>query len=299
MGRPFRRQSERRQIARPSYGGEREPDSHPTPGPPAFVQPARVLLPSSEGRAPRSSPGVVRSPGRSALSSRRSVGTDDSPGAWIAAALRHDRTVGSLVPPVFAAYARVLHPAVRYAGDDDVDVRWDEVAAYNGTTAHRLMQWPAVTGSWEHVAEEDQPGVWNDSPAEGHLPGPVAAALAGLLAGWTTTPQECWFGWCHDAPDRRPHLALPMCAVSLRRGPVTLASANFAPEPQEQSAAVWWPADRAWLVATDPTLMSTYVGGPVGAVDALLGSRLEVYPAAPDDPVGYDTDPVNPAPTRF
>src|ERR671932_624471 len=210
MGRPFRRQFERRQIARPSYGGEREPDSHPTPGPPAFVQPARVLLPSSEGRAPRSSPGVVRSPGRSALSSRRPVGTDDSPGAWIAAALRRDRTVASLVPPVFEAYARVLHPAVRYAGDDDVDVRWDEVAAYNGTTAHRLMQWPAITGSWE------------------------------------------------------------------------------------QSAAAWWPADRAWFVATDPALMSTYVGGPAGAVDALLGSLLEAHPAVPDDPVGYDTDPVNP-----
>jgi len=299
MGRPFRRQSERRQIARPSYGGEREPDSHPTPGPPAFVQPARVLLPSSEGRAPRSSPGVVRSPGRPALSTGRPVGTDVSPGAWVAAALRDARSVASLVPPVFEAYARVLHPAVRYAGDDDVDVRWDEVAAYNGTTAHRLMQWPAITGSWEYVGEEDQPDVWNDSPAEGHLPAHVAAALSTLLAGWTTTPQECWFGWCDDAVTDRPHLTLPTCDLLLRSGPITLAAANFAPEPQEQSAAVWWPADRAWFVATDPTLMSTYVGGPAGAVDALLGSPLEVHPASPDDPIGHDTDPVNPAPTRF
>lgn len=298
MGRPFRRQSERRQIARPSYGGEREPDSHPTPGPPAIVQPARVLLPSSEGWAPRSSPGVVRSPGRSPLSSSRSVGTDDSPGAWVAAGLRRDRTVASLVPPVFQAYARVLHPAVRYAGDDDVDVRWDEVAAYNGTTAHRLMQWPAITGSWEYVGEDDQPDLWNDSPAEGHLPASVAATLAGLLASWTTTPQDCWFGWCDDAHDGRPHLRLPICDLLLRRGPVTLAAANFAPEPQEQSAAVWWPADRAWFVATAPTLMSTYVGGPAGAVDALLGSLLEAHPATPDDPVGHETDPVNPIPPR-
>jgi hypothetical protein len=161
------------------------------------------------------------------------------------------------------------------------------------------MQWPAVTGSWEHVAEEDQPDVWNDSPAEGHLPAHVAAALAGLLAGWTTTPQECWFGWADDAHDDRPRLRLPSGELLLRRGPVTLAAANFAPEPQEQSAAAWWPADRAWFVATGPTLMSTYVGAPVGAVDALLGSLLEVYPASPDDPIGYDTDPVNPAPTRF
>ncbi len=236
--------------------------------------------------------------GGSALSSSRSVGTDDSPGAWIAAVLRRDRTVASLVPPVFEAYARVLHPAVRYAGDADVDVRWDEVAAHNGTTAHRLMQWPAITGSWEYVGEDDQPGLWNDSPAEGHLPASVAAALADLLGTWTTTPQECWFGWCDDAHDGRPHLTLPSCDLLLRRGPVTLAAANFAPEPQEQSAAVWWPADRAWFVATDPTLMSTYVGGPAGAVDALLGSLLEAHPATPDDPVGHDTDPVNVVPPR-
>ena len=149
-----------------------------------------------------------------------SVETDPSPGAWVAAALRRDRSVASLVPPLFAAYARVLHPAVRYSGDDDVDVRWDEVAAHNGTTAHRLMQWPALTGSWEHVGEEDQPGVWNDHPAEGHLPAHVARTLAGLLAGWTTTPQECWFGWCDDAAPDRPHLSLPGCDVLLRSGPV-------------------------------------------------------------------------------
>ncbi|WNV75064.1 hypothetical protein [Geodermatophilus sp. DSM 44513] len=211
--------------------------------------------------------------------------------------------MASLVPPVFTAYARVLHPAVRYAGDDDVDVRWDEVAAHNGTTAHRLVQWPALTGSWEHVGEEDQPGVWNDSPAEGHLAAHVAAALAGLLTGWTTTPQDCWFGWCTDAatdaPGGGPYLRLPGCDLRLRPGPVTLAAANFAPEPREQSAAVWWPADRAWFVATDPTLMSTYLGGPDGAVDAVLTSPLEAHPAQPEDPVGFDADRVNPAPSRW
>jgi len=217
----------------------------------------------------------------------------------VSAALRTDGTVASRVPPVFPAYARVLHPAVRYAGDVDVDVRWDEVAAYNGTTAHRLAQWPALTGSWEHVAEEDQPGVWNASPAEGHLAAHVAAALAALLAGWTTTPQECWFGWCEDAPGGRPHLRLPGCDLRLRRGPVTLAAANFAAEPREQSAAVWWPADRAWFVATDPRLMSSYVGGPAGAVQAVLASPLEAHPASPEDPVGFDADRVNPTPSRF
>src|SRR3954469_15742165 len=108
MGRPFRLASERRQIARPSYGGEREPDSHPTPGPPTFVQSARVQLPS-RGRAPRNSPGVVRSPGS----------FPPVPHAWIAEALHPfaEHRVSSLVPPVFDAYARVFHPPVRYADD--------------------------------------------------------------------------------------------------------------------------------------------------------------------------------------
>src|ERR687893_808414 len=105
MGRPFRLTSERRQIARPSYGGEREPDSHPTPGPPTFVQSARVLLPSSGGWAPRSSPGVVRSLGRfvPVQFAGRPLEADLSPGAWIAPALRPfgDHVVGSLVPVVF------------------------------------------------------------------------------------------------------------------------------------------------------------------------------------------------------
>src|SRR3712207_3132229 len=113
MGRPFRRQSERRQIARPSYGGEREPDSHPTPGPPTLVQLARVHPPGSQGRAPRSSPGVVRVPGRlPRVDPGQPLEDDVSAGAWIADALtdRPRGTVAAVVPAVFAAYGRVLHP---------------------------------------------------------------------------------------------------------------------------------------------------------------------------------------------
>ncbi|PWW22634.1 hypothetical protein JD79_01792 [Geodermatophilus normandii] len=120
---------------------------------------------------------------------------------------RSPDTVAALVPARFAAYARVFHPAVRYDGDDDVHVRWDEVAAANGTTAHRLMQWPGITGSWEHLGEADQPGLWNDAPAEGHLVAHVARELVTVLQDQTTTPGECWFGWDdHGAAD------LPGCA---------------------------------------------------------------------------------------
>ncbi|MGY1744421.1 hypothetical protein [Blastococcus sp. SYSU D00695] len=230
----------------------------------------------------------------------RPVETDLSPAAWLVDALCEARrgTVAALVPAGFPAHARVLHPAVRYDGDTDVDVRWDEVAAYNGTTAHRLMQWPGVTGSWDYVGEEDQPDVWNDTPAPGHLSTHVAAELAAVLTGVTTTPDRCFFGACDEEGADAPRLALPSCELLLVSGPITLATANVAPEPQEQSPALWWPADRAWVVATDPELMSTYVAGPAEVLDALLASRLEVHPARPDDPVGYAADSVNPVAPR-
>jgi hypothetical protein len=54
----------------------------------------------------------------------RPVETDLSPAGWLAAALAPSDPpmVASLVPPVFARYARVLHPAISYEGDDDVEV---------------------------------------------------------------------------------------------------------------------------------------------------------------------------------
>lgn len=38
-----------------------------------------------------------------------------------------------------------------------------------------------------------------------------------------------------------------------------------------QSANLWWPNDRAWFVATEIDLMSTYVGGTQAYIDAVLG----------------------------
>jgi hypothetical protein len=235
----------------------------------------------------------------------RPVEDDISSGAWIAASLRDSLTdVGSLVPPVFEAYARVFHPAVRYDDLDDdlddVDVTWAEVAAFNGRTAHPAMQWISITGSWEFRGSEDQPGMWNDAPAEGHLPGPVAARLAAVLSRHTTTPTDCWFGlWSGYGygAAQAPTLVLPGRDHWLVRGPVELAARNFAPEPFEQSANLWWPADRAWFVATDLDLMSTYVGGSAACVaDLLATDGLEAAGVAPDQRVSWDADTVNPPP---
>src|SRR3712207_1593767 len=120
MGRPFGVESERWHD-RPSVVRRRartgqSPDPRAAGICPAGPRAAPLLggLGAAEqpGGCPFSGEGRVAFAGRP-------VEADVTPGAWVAAALRHDRSVASLVPPLFEAYARVLHPAVRYAGDDD------------------------------------------------------------------------------------------------------------------------------------------------------------------------------------
>jgi len=220
------------------------------------------------------------------------VEDDVSPGVWISSARRRGEpgTLAALLPAAFEAYARVLHPAIRYAGDDDVEVSWAEVAGHNGTVVHPLAQWDALT----HGPVESQPPVWDDGPSEGHLPVAVARRLSTLLAPHTTTPDECLFGrWdgfgfdLHD-PDVPSRLLLRGGHdVVLVRGTAADADRNLAPEPHEQSANLWWPADHAWCVVTDIDLVSTYVGGSAACIaDLLAAPGIEAFPAAPGDPTG-------------
>jgi hypothetical protein len=230
---------------------------------------------------------------------------DVSAGRWIAE--RTDDTawaaVVSFLPRGFPAYCRVLHPAWRYHGDDDVEVRWAEVAAHNGTVAHPHMTWVGITGDWDYRDEDSQPPVWDRAPDEGHLPTTVATRLTAVLRRHTTTPDDCWFGVWHGHDSSlelpAPTLELPSREHWLLRGPIELAEQNMADEPSEQSVNLWWPADRAWCVATELDSMSTYVGGSTACIAELLQTPdLEVLPAAPDDVMSLDSDPINPIPPR-
>jgi hypothetical protein len=232
----------------------------------------------------------------------RPVQSDVSAGAWVAEAVRpfSEHVVGGLVPPVFAAYARVFHPAARYHGLHDVDVSWTEVAAANRTVTHPAMEWGSITGAMEFFTEADQSPLWDGAPAMGHLPESVAVRLADVLARHTTTPEDCWFGvWSGfgSIVSDQPTLSLPGREHWLLRGPVGLAAANLAPEPAEQSANLWWPADRAWFVGTDIDLVTTYVGGSRACIDDVLGAEgIEVAEVSPTQRVTWDADTVNPPP---
>jgi hypothetical protein len=49
---------------------------------------------------------------------------------------------------------------------------------------------------------------------------------------------------------------------------------------------MWWPADRAWFVATEVDGFSSYVGGTQGAIDSVLASpELEAIAATAQTPI--------------
>ena len=57
---------------------------------------------------------------------------------------------------------------------------------------------------------------------------------------------------------------------------------------------IWWPADRAWCVATDIDLYDTYVGGSGECIEAIMGhSELEALPATLDARLDIGADIIN------
>lgn len=145
--------------------------------------------------------------------------------------------------------------------------------------------------------------------AEGDLTDDRLAALVAVLAGHTSTPDDCFFGlWdgfgeIHGGeavavisastdgrhrPQPRPApafdaevLASPRVSIPARdyllfRGPLAHAGQWGAPEllpgwPNRiNSPNLMWPADRAWFVATEIDEWWTGVGGSAGLVEDLL-----------------------------
>ena len=78
--------------------------------------------------------------------------------------------------------------------------------------------------------------------------------------------------------------------LSFRRRSYVLFAGPLAALPSlmdaqdDHSPNLWWPDDRAWCVASEIDLASTYVGGSVALINDVLGSpRLEAQPASPDE----------------
>lgn len=220
---------------------------------------------------------------------------------WIAANRRpfSDFAVGSLVPIVFDGYARVLHPA--WAGPG-VPVRWETVAKWAGRQVHSLAQWDFL---FRPKGEPSGPAPFVANPDRDGLPAQQLAALCDLVASHTSTPDICFvgvwegYGWLADSEwSASPTLRLDERTFLVRQGHLDLAlavgrstaSRGFSTE----RPSILWPADRAWFVASDPDLDSTYLGGSSALIEALLTHPdLEAWRATADDLVSIGSDEIN------
>ncbi|WP_405085248.1 hypothetical protein [Microbispora sp. NBC_01389] len=232
---------------------------------------------------------------------------DVAPADWIAGRLTGPGgTVFGTVPSGYAAYARVLHPADSESGEP---VTWARVAEVTGRRVHPAARWHTLidaAGPYGSCSE-----LWpHGGPEVGNLPLAQLRALCEALSAHTTTPGDCffalWEGWGHLNGGRSlltpeggepvppllspqewasPRLRLPGRDYLLLRGPlpaVTDLARYDGPEVWwTQSPSLFWPADRAWCVATEIDFDSTFVGGSTAAIGAVLTApMLEAWPIA-------------------
>ena len=242
--------------------------------------------------------------------------------AWIEDRLApfREHIVTSVVPGGFDAYARLLHPAARRDTATGPAVRWREVAAWTGAPLRPDAEFHSVALPPNRPAGEPP---WAGLPLQGSLDAGDAETLEEILRSETSTPNHCWFclwdgwGWERAQPftaTRTPRGAIPdtprdpVIPVAVWRGPrVRLPNRNYllytgsvddaipalgsGGHPFGQGANLWWPADRAWCVATEIDLPWTYVSGTDSLIERLLrDGRLEALPASAEDPLGRVED---------
>lgn len=194
-------------------------------------------------------------------------------------AAEHAYEVRGLVPPVFNAYVRVLHP-VEIHGRTNTIIRWQELAgATELAELGRRVQFHTLMSR----AGGSAPGI----PSQGKPPDQDLATLSDVLAEHTGTADRCWFGvWTGYGPTGDdPSLGITRPApLDLEYYLYTGALADVG--TLRPGPGIWWPEDRAWFVASDVDLDSTYIGGPAALADQLLNHpHLEALPAEPGDSV--------------
>jgi hypothetical protein len=245
---------------------------------------------------------------------------DLAPAAWVREALRdwprgRPFMVSDLVPPVFEAYARVLHRPHRPGDGREPTGTWSGRAAELGVqlgpdTTHEALQGMPAPGSGELA--------W--SVFEGALSRGEASTLASFLERHTSNPGACWFaiwsswvspgaplvrvrGLFHYARLRwRARIQALRELRELRRlstfqilgssGRVCLLFGGrvtdvdrFALDSFYHSPALWWPDDRAWFVHTEIDGTSTYIGGSRPMINQLVGDQiLESFEVGAGDP---------------
>ncbi|MCX5042418.1 hypothetical protein OG921_04385 [Aldersonia sp. NBC_00410] len=161
------------------------------------------------------------------------------------------------------------------------------------------MEWGSVLEAGIRNGRGDGSGVvWATSPDTGQLDPHDLPVAADILAMQTSCPDDCWFRFWeglgfNDIDVDGPRMALPERHHVLFHGAVADAVTRF----QGFAPSIWWPADRAWFVATDVDLMSTYVGSTTECASLLRDSgELEAIETSADRTTWWDSDTINPLP---
>ena len=249
------------------------------------------------------------------------VSEDISAAAWIGPRLSSAfGAVTRTVPSGYPSYVRICHPA---AERDGSWASWSMVAQATGRQTHPLMQWHALVGSPDPLNMSGS--LWRGrDPERGNLIPEILGPLCDLLADLTTTPEHCFFclwegyGWIQGglpimravpagAPIppafsleelSRPRVQLPGRNYLLLFGPLT-APLQIGPWPTAdwfipQSPNLFWPADRAWCVASEIDFDSTLVGGTPQLIDAILQApTFDSWAVQPDGSLAADADRIN------
>ena len=82
-----------------------------------------------------------------------------------------------------------------------------------------------------------------------------------------------------------PRVHLPNRNFLLYTAPISVATA-LTGYPTHQTPNLWWPDDRAWYLATDIDLTSTYIAGSLPFIERVLAQpRFAATPASLADPL--------------
>lgn len=165
---------------------------------------------------------------------------------------------GSVVPPGYEAYARILHPAQSTSGY----VSWAEIADWAGRVYHPAMQFECI------ATPRDVHGVSRPKPWDGQvsydMPVHQAHALANLLVAFTATPDKVWYlvwdGYGDIHRTSRPRVHQSQRDYLLYCGDIGDIDGRGISEHHREPPEYWFPEDKSWCVATDVDLFWTYVG---------------------------------------
>ena len=238
---------------------------------------------------------------------------DGSCADWLSARTGDWARVDGVAGRGLEAYARILHPVPATRLDlavadawgmhpvlEETRWPWSEVAQRQGLTMHPLVQWNRLADIHDGVRFED--GWRVGQTQDGYLEPPSLRDLVELLAEWTATPGELvagfWEGWGELGLPGAPQLSwqgreMFLCRTSTAElsDPLWAERGGFS----GLSPQLLWPADRAWVVASEIDWDSTIVAGARLVVDSVLADeRFEAFEVGAHDDLTWEGDTINP-----